>query len=120
MYELLTLQGAAAFYDAVMQFADQVRPLLGSSWRIVRYEKLVSDFEQEAAAICEFLKLQRVAGMENFANRVGKRERATPSTAQLARGLSLSAVDSWRRYSGALESILPVLNPWVQRFGYPA
>jgi hypothetical protein len=120
MYELLTLQGAAAFYVAVMQFAEQVRPFLGLSWRIVRYENLVTDFEQESRAICEFLNLQRVAGMEDFASRIGKRERATPSTAQLARGLSPSAIDTWRRYSGALEPILPMLNPWVERFGYPA
>jgi tetratricopeptide (TPR) repeat protein len=120
MYELLTLEGAAAFYDAVMQFAEQVHPILGLSWRVVRYEHLVADFEQESRAICEFLNLQTVAGMQDFANRVGKRERATPSTAQLARGLSASSVDSWRRYSGAVHSILPLLNPWVQRFGYPA
>jgi tetratricopeptide (TPR) repeat protein len=120
MYELLTLQGAAAFYDAVMEFADQVRPFLGLSWRIVRYENLVADFERESRAICEFLNLRPVAGLEDFANRIGKRERATPSTAQLARGLSPSAIDSWRHYSGALESIMPVLNPWVERFGYPA
>jgi hypothetical protein len=120
MYELLTLQSAAAFYDAVMQFAEQVRPLLGLTWRVVRYENLVSDFERESQAICEFLNLTTVAGMQDFAGRVGKRERATPSTAQLARGLSPSAVDSWRHYSHALEPILPVLHPWVERFGYPA
>jgi tetratricopeptide (TPR) repeat protein len=120
MYELLTLHGAAAFYDAVMRFADQVRPFLGLRWRIVRHENLVADFEQELRAICEFLNLQTVAGLEDFADRIGKRERATPSTAQLARGLSPSAIGNWRHYSGALESILPVLNPWVERFGYPA
>jgi len=119
MYALLTLEGAAAFYDAVMQFAEQVRPLLGLSWRIVRYENLVAGFEQESQAICEFLNLQRVEGMQDFAGRMGTRERATPSTAQLARGLSSSAIGSWRRYSRALEPTLPVLNTWVQRFGYP-
>jgi tetratricopeptide (TPR) repeat protein len=120
MYELLTLQGAAAFYDAVMRFADQVRPFLGLSWRVVRYENLVTDFDHELRVICDFLNVQRVAGMEDFGNRIAKRERATPSTAQLTRGLSPSAVDSWRHYSRALEPVLPLLTPWVQHFGYPA
>ena len=120
MYELLTLEGAAAFYAAVMEFADRVRPLLGLSWHTVRYEYLVGNFEQEMAAICALLNLNRVAGMEDFAHRIGKRERATPSTAQLVRGLSPSAVDGWRRYSWALEPILPLLNPWVERLGYRA
>jgi hypothetical protein len=119
MYALLTLEGAAAFYDAVMRFAEQVRPLLGLRWRIVRYETLVADVEQESRAICEFLNLQKVVGMEDFATRIAQRERATPSAAQLARGLSSSAINSWRHYGEALEPILPVLSPWVQRFGYP-
>jgi hypothetical protein len=119
MYELLTLRGAAAFYDAVMGFADQVRPLLGLAWHVVRFESLVSDFEQEMRAICEFLNIEGVAGMGDFAVRVQNRERATPSTAQLARGLVRSDVDHWRHYSAPLRPIQPALNPWVERLGYP-
>jgi tetratricopeptide (TPR) repeat protein len=118
MYELLTLRGAAAFYDAVMGFADQVRPLLGLAWHVVRFESLVSDFEQEMRAICEFLNIEGVAGMGDFAVRVQNRERATPSTAQLARGLVRSDVDHWRHYSAPLRPIQPALNPWVERLGY--
>jgi hypothetical protein len=118
MYELLTLQGAAAFYDAVMELAGQARPLWGQSWRAVRYETLVADFEQETRAICKFLQLEWVAGMGDFATRVQERERATPSTAQLARGLVRSA-DNWKNYSAPLEPVLPRLRPWVERLGYP-
>jgi tetratricopeptide (TPR) repeat protein len=119
MYQLLTLEGAAAFYAAVMEFAAQVRPLLGLDWRDVRYESLVTDFERETQAICEFVNIEQVAGMGDFASRVPARERATPSTAQLARGLLQSTADHWRRYSAPLQSTLPVLNPWVERLGYP-
>jgi tetratricopeptide (TPR) repeat protein len=119
MYQLLTLRGAAAFYAAVMEFAGQARPLLGLSWQVVRYENLVADFEQEMRTICEFLKLEEVAGMGDFAGRVQQRERATPSTAQLARGLVRSTLEQWRHYSAPLQSILPTLNPWVELLGYP-
>jgi tetratricopeptide (TPR) repeat protein len=118
MYELLTLQGGAAFYDAVMELAGQVRPFWGQSWRAVRYETLVADFEQETRAICEFLQLEWVAGMGDFAARVQERERATPSTAQLARGLVRSA-DNWRNYGAPLEPVLPRLRRWVESLGYP-
>jgi tetratricopeptide (TPR) repeat protein len=118
MYELLTLHGAAAFYDGVMNFAGLVRPLFGPGWRVVRYESLVTDFERETRAICEFLNLESVEGMGDFAGRVQARERATPSTAQLARGLVPSAVDHWRNYSAPLQPILPALEPWVERLGY--
>jgi tetratricopeptide (TPR) repeat protein len=115
MYELLTLPGAAAFYAAVMRFADQVRTVLGLDWREVRYETLVADFAQETRAICEFLGLEWQAGMGDFAARVQGREHATPSTAQLARGLDRSGIDHWRNYSAQLQPILAVLEPWVRR-----
>lgn len=115
MYELLTLPGAAAFYDAVMHFADRVRPLLGLDWHEVRYETLVAAFAQETRAICEFLGLKWQADMGDFAARVQAREHATPSTAQLARGLDRSGIDHWKNYSAQLQPILAVLEPWVQR-----
>jgi len=57
--------------------------------------------------------------MGDFAGRVQQRERATPSTAQLARGLVGSARDTWRHYYTPLQPILPMLKPWVERLGYP-
>jgi tetratricopeptide (TPR) repeat protein len=120
MYELLTLPGAAAFYDAVMGFADTARPLLGLDWHVVRYESLVNDLAQETRAICEFLGLEWVAGMVDFATRVQARERATPSTAQLARGLERSGLEQWRHYAAPLQPILPALKHWVERLGYSA
>jgi len=120
MYELLTLSGAAAFYDAVMRFADQARGVLGLDWREVRYETLVADLPQETRAICDFLGLEWAAGMGDFAARVQAREHATPSTAQLARGLERSSIDQWRNYGAQLQPVLPLLEPWVQRLGIPA
>jgi len=119
MYELLTLAGAAALYDAVMEFAFQVRPLLGLDWHSVRYETLVTDFEQETRAICAFLNLEGVDGLGDFAARAQQRERATPSTAQLARGLVRTDRDIWKLYAEPLRSVLPALEPWVERLGYP-
>lgn len=118
MYELLTLQGGAAFYDAVMGFADQARSSLGLDWRMVRYETLVTDLTQEMRGICGFLGLEWADGMGDFAARVQAREHATPSTAQLARGLDRSGMEQWRNYLEPLRAILPVLQPWVERFGY--
>jgi hypothetical protein len=58
--------------------------------------------------------------MDDFASRARTREHATPSTAQLARGLDRSGVGHWRHYSARLEPILPTLARWVERLGYPA
>ncbi len=119
MYELLTLPGAAAFYGAVMEFAERARAAVDLDWRVVRYETLATDFAHETRAICEFLGLEWSAGMADFAGRVQAREHATPSTAQLARGLDRSSIEQWRNYSAQLAPILPALQPWIERFGYP-
>ena len=120
MYELLTLSGAAAFYGAVMGFAELARPVLGLDWHVVRYESLVADLGAETGAICDFLGLEPVAGMTDFAQRVREREHSTPSTAQLARGLDRSGIGHWRHYAANLAPVLPTLAPWVERWGYPA
>jgi hypothetical protein len=42
------------------------------------------------------------------------------SAAQVRQGLYGGAVGQWRRYERELAPVLPILQPWVQRFGYPA
>lgn len=120
MYELLTLPGAATFYAAVMEFADAWPQLLGERWQVVRYESLMADFANETRAICAFIGLEWIDGMDDFGQRARTREHATPSTAQLARGLDPSGVGHWQHYRAQLEPVLPTLARWVQRLAYPA
>jgi tetratricopeptide (TPR) repeat protein len=118
MYEFLTVPGAAAFYAAVMGFAFTVKRTLAIDWHEVRYESLIGDFEDEMRSICAYLGLDWMASMGEFGNRVQSREHATPSTAQLSRGLVTSATAQWRHYESHLTPALPLLNPWIERLGY--
>ena len=119
MYQMLTLPGAAHFYDAVMDFSAQARPLLGLEWLDVQYEQLMADFAAETRAICAFLGLEWTASMGEFAERVPRRERATPSIAQLARGLDASGVGHWQHYRAAIETVQPALARWIEGPGAP-
>jgi len=118
MYQMLTLEGAAAFYDATMRLADQCRGLAALKWMEVRYESLADDPERQLRAVCEYMDLDWVPNLTDFAARAQARESATPSTAQLARGLDRSGVGPWRHYQAALAPILPILQPWVERLEY--
>jgi Flp pilus assembly protein TadD len=118
MYEFLTLRGAADFYDAAMRLADTAKRSLGFEWYEVRYENLVGDFERQMRAICDYLGLEWLSSMGEFGARVQGREHATPSTAQLSRGLMTTATAQWRHYAGQLQEVMPTLEPWLQRFGY--
>ena len=120
MYQLLTLEGAAAFYDAVMGLSERYREILPLAQHIVRYESLVEDFEGTVRSACDFLGLEWDTGMADFAARARSRGISTPSAAQVARGLNREGQGAWRRYERQMNSILPLLAPWVERFGYPS
>jgi tetratricopeptide (TPR) repeat protein len=118
MFQLLTLEGAAAYYDAVMRLSELYRDLLPLPQHVVRYESLVEDFEETARGACHFLGLEWDQGQMDFAAKSRTRGISTPSAAQVARGLNREGQGVWRRYREQMEPVLPQLDPWVRRFGY--
>ena len=117
-WELLTLPGAARFYDAVMQLMAVYGEKLDLDLRFQRYEDLVSDFEGETRALCDFIGVEWRASLAEFGERSRSRAIATPSAPQVARGLYADGSGQWKRYREQLAPVLPVLEPWVDRFGY--
>ena len=119
MFEFLTLEGTAGYYDQVMTLAATCRALLPLDVREVRHEAMVADFEAEVRQVLAFLGLDWDPAVRGFADRARARLR-TPSDPQVARGLNADGVGQWRRYARELEPVREVLAPWVTRFGYPA
>ena len=118
MYQLLTLEGAAIFYDGVMRLSERYRELLPLPQQFVRYESLVDDFEATTREVCAFIGLDWNPNMADFAARARTRGISTPSAAQVARGLNREGKGTWRRYREQMAPVLPLLEPWVERFGY--
>ena len=119
MFEFLTLEGAAAYYDAVMALAQRYRALLPLEVLEVRHEAMVADFEHEARRVLAFIDVDWNPAVRDFAERARTRF-ATPSDPQLARGLNAEGVGQWRRYEQPLAPVLGVLEPWAANFGYLA
>ena len=117
-YEFLTLQGAAALYDAAMRLAARLDEIAGMDLRVVAHEELVAGFDRELQRVCGWLGLDWSKSMRQFPERVRENAVATPSGAQLARGLNADGVGHWRRYRQQMSAVLPLLAPWVERFGY--
>lgn len=118
MYELLTLEGAAKYYDAVMRLSEIYRARLGLSFYDIRYETLAKDFDAEARKLCAFLGMSFDRRMRDFAVHARAKEINTPSSVQVVRGIYTDGIGQWRRYRHQLEPVLPMLAPWVTRFGY--
>jgi tetratricopeptide (TPR) repeat protein len=118
MYQLLTLDGAAGYYDAVMRLSEIYRQLFRLPRHVVRYESLVEDFEGTARAACDFLGIEWSQELTDFAARARSRGISTPSAAQVARGLNRDGQQVWRRYREQMAPVLPLLDRWVREFGY--
>ena len=118
IYELLSLEGAARYYDAVMELAVCLTTALKLNMCLVRHEDVVTEFTREMKRVCSYLNLEWVPSMGDFALRTQKRAVLTPSTAQLVRGLNTEGLGQWRRYQAELSPVLPLLEPWVKRFFY--
>jgi len=119
-YQLLTLPGAAGYYDAAMSLAERLEPAMAGHTLIVRHEALIEDFDAVVGEVCDFLSLPWSDAVRNFSDKARDRAVATPSGAQLARGLSAEGVGAWRRYRDQLAPVLPTLDAWAERYGYPA
>lgn len=117
-FEFLSLDRTARFYDATMRHALLAREKLPLRFHDLRNEDLVADFDGRVRALCDFLEVEFDPAMARFAERSKSRGVATPSATQIARGLSSDGIGQWRRYEAQLETVLPLLAPWVRHFGY--
>jgi tetratricopeptide (TPR) repeat protein len=120
MFQLLRLDSAVAYYDAVMTLVRASRARLPLAVHAIKYESLVGDFDASVAALLAFLGLEWTDSMRDYASTARKRTIDTPSAAQVVLPLYGSARGKWRRYRRFLEPYLPMLDAWVDAFGYEA
>jgi hypothetical protein len=118
MYELLTLDRAAALYDVAMQLCEVARENYPMPFHVIRYEDLVARFDTEVRGLCGFLGIEYADSMAEFAARARTKLINTPSAAQVAEGLYARGVDQWRAYRDQIAPAIPVLTPWIKTFGY--
>ena len=118
MYEFNSIEGAAGYYAAVMEAGQAYLSKLPLKIHYLRYEDLVSDFEGQSRALCAFLDVEWTEKLKDFGETARGRSIATPSSTQVGRGLYSEGAGQWRNYEFALKPVLPILQPWIEKFGY--
>jgi len=103
-----------------MRLTDAYRAALPLAIHDVRHEALLADFDGEVSRICKTIGIERHPDMAAFADHMKSAPINTPSAPQIRGGLNARSGGQWRRYRGHLADVLPILQPWVERFGYPA
>lgn len=119
MFEFLALEDTAELYAAVMRLADVCRAKLPLRVHEHRYEHMIADFDSSIAAVCDFIGVEWSNALRDFHANTDLLPVRSPSAAQIKRPLYSDSVRQWHRYKAHLAPVLPLLQPWVEKLGYP-
>jgi tetratricopeptide (TPR) repeat protein len=115
--EYTTLERTARHYAALMRLTEMALERMPLNAHIVQYHRLVQDFDAETQAMCAFAGLEWTDAVRGFDRTAAKRGVTTASVGQVTRGL-YDGTRQWEAYAEYLEPILPILRPWIEKFGY--
>jgi len=110
------LSEASLHYDALMRLIDRCRANLPLAYHEVYYDRLVADFVPTVRALADFVGLAWTDDFTRFDRTATARGVRTASESQVRRGL-YDGGGQWRRYADELAPVLPILAPWIARFG---
>ncbi len=115
--EFTTLESTARHYDAVMRLTETALNTLPLQAMTVDYHRLVADFDQTTRDICAYTGLKWHEDMRRFAQTARRRGVSTASATQVRKGL-YDGSRQWQPYAAYLAPVMPILQPWIERFGY--
>ena len=115
--EFTSLERAARHYDALMRLTEFALDRLPLHYHIVHYHKIVQDFDAESAAMCAFAGLEWTDAVRDFNITAKRRGVTTASAGQVHRGL-YDGTQQWQPYAEYLKPVMPILQPWIDKFGY--
>jgi tetratricopeptide (TPR) repeat protein len=119
MSSFLKLDTTAELYDLSFRYFEKAQEVLGLPVHRVVYENVVADRERELKALVDFLGLDWDADVLDHEKTARGRGRIkTASYAQVAQPIYSQSAGRWTNYRKHLEPVLPVLQPWIAKFGY--
>lgn len=119
MANFYDIERTAAAYAAVMELWLHYRQAVSLAWLEYRYEDLVADFRGTLEGVLDFIGVGWHDDVMAYAERAKDQIITTPSYRQVTGAIDAKAAGRWRRYRDELAPVLPALEPFVRRFGYP-
>ncbi|KTE37335.1 MULTISPECIES: tetratricopeptide repeat-containing sulfotransferase family protein [unclassified Sphingopyxis] len=119
MASFLDLANASRTYDRIFHYWETCRAVFPIDMHMLRYEAMVADAGAATRPLFDFLGLgweedaldhQKTAAARGYIR--------TPSYAQVLEPIYSSASGRWKRYEAQMREVLPILAPWVERYGY--
>lgn len=116
-YAFTTLEGVAEHYAALMRLTALCLDRLPLTVHEMRYDALIADFDGVTRALCDFTGIDWTPELRRFDRTAARRGVSTASAGQVNRPL-YDGTGQWRRYADHLAPVMPILAPWIERFGY--
>lgn len=116
-FEFTSLSRAAQHYDALMRLQRHSLARMANPVFELRYEELVADFDGVTQRLCTALGLEWTEALRDFGATARQRNVSTASVGQVRRGL-YNGSGQWQRFAAQLAPVMPVLQPWIDAFGY--
>jgi len=118
MANFLDLRTTGMAYKAVMELWLHYRNKLDDSYLEYRYENLVEDFDNTVSQVLDFVGVGWHDEIADYRRAAKQRTISTPSYRDVTAPVYDRALARWRQYEQDLTPILPLLEPFVEIFGY--
>jgi len=113
------LKDAAHLYDRVFSLWRQYEEVLQPASLAVRYEDMVAGLETALRPVLDFIDVPWHPDLLDYQRTARERPFIrTASYNQVIRPLYTDAAGRWRRYRDFLQPVMPVLEPWINHYGY--
>ncbi|MXP27566.1 tetratricopeptide repeat protein [Porphyrobacter algicida] len=119
MSNFLNLKTVAELYDLSFTCWEAARSHFSLDVHEIVYEKMLDNSRSELQPVFEFLGLDwREEILDHQQTAVSRGVITTASYGQVTEPLYRRAMGRWERYREQLEPVLPILQPWIEKFGY--
>ncbi len=119
MANFLRLEDAADLYDLCFRHWQASLALFPANVHQIVYERLVEDVAAEVRPLFDFLGLQwddKVLDHSRTAKSRGLI--TTASYSQVTEPIYQRASGRWEKYRDHVDPVVPILTPWIEKFGY--
>jgi tetratricopeptide (TPR) repeat protein len=118
MFQFLRLESAVSYYDQVMSLARVYIDRLSIPVHLVRYESVISDFDDEVGGVLAYLGLPWEDAVRQYQAVASQRRISTPSARDVIRPLYSTSIGKWRNYEDLIDGRFEPLATWVDYWGY--
>lgn len=119
MSNFLRPEDAAELYDLSFRHWEAAQALFGMPAHRIVYEQLVADVEAEVRPLFDWLGLDWTPEALDHTRTARSRGLiTTASYSQVTEPIYTRSAGRWQAYREHLRPVLPILEPWVERFGY--